>query len=62
MTIRVRAPRVGRHGIYGLSLEVRGSPGLFEIPLTANPFGIDVLPATYGVLLRTAPTAEAGGP
>jgi uncharacterized protein (DUF58 family) len=55
VTISVRAPRVGRHGVYGLSLEVRGSPGLFEIPLTfANPFGIDVVPKTQGVMLRTA--------
>jgi uncharacterized protein (DUF58 family) len=55
VTVRVRATRVGRHGLYGLSLEVRGSPGLFEVPLTfANPFGIEVLPATYGVMLRTA--------
>src|SRR5215831_14756254 len=55
VTIRVRAPRVGRHGVYGLSLEVRGSPGLFEIPLTfANPFGIEVMPKTFGMLLRTA--------
>lgn len=55
VTIRVRADRVGRHAIFGLSLEVRGSPGLFEIPLTfANPFGIEVFPATYGVMLRTA--------
>jgi uncharacterized protein (DUF58 family) len=55
VTVRVTAPRVGRHGIYGLSLEVRGSPGLFEIPLTfANPFGIEVLPAVYGVMLRNA--------
>jgi uncharacterized protein (DUF58 family) len=55
VTISVRAPRVGRHGVYGLSLEVRGSPGLFEIPLTfANPFGIDVVPRTQGIMLRTA--------
>jgi uncharacterized protein (DUF58 family) len=55
VSVRVTAPRVGRHGIYGLSLEVRGSPGLFEIPLTfANPFGIEVLPAAYGVMLRSA--------
>ena len=55
VTVRVRAVRVGRHGLYGLSLEVRGSPGLFEIPLTfANPFGIEVMPATHGVVLRTA--------
>jgi uncharacterized protein (DUF58 family) len=55
VTVRARAPRVGRHGVFGLSLEVRGSPGLFEIPLTfANPFGIEVMPKTFGLLLRSA--------
>lgn len=69
VAVRVRAPRVGRHAIFGLSLEVRGSPGLFEIPLTfANPFGIEVFPATYGALLHTArggrsrSVTEAGRP
>ncbi|HVU01804.1 MAG TPA: DUF58 domain-containing protein [Polyangiaceae bacterium] len=55
VTVRVVAPRVGRHGIFGLSLEVRGSPGLFEIPLTfANPFGLEVMPAPYRVIARGA--------
>src|SRR6185436_3278319 len=69
VTVRIGAKRVGRHGVYGLSLEVRGSPGLFEIPLTfANPFGIEVVPATYAVALRTPrggrsrTRAEAGRP
>ncbi len=45
LDIHIRALRVGYHGIYGLALEVRGAPGLFEVPLTfANPFGIEVLP------------------
>lgn len=45
LQIHVRALRVGYHGIYGLALEVRGAPGLFEVPLTfANPYGIEVLP------------------
>ncbi len=53
--VLVRSPRVGRHGIHGLSLEVQGSPGLFEVPLTfANPYGIEVLPRAYGVLLKNA--------
>lgn len=53
--VKVRAPRVGRHGIHGLSLEVQGSPGLFEVPLTfANPFGFEVLPRPYAVGLRSA--------
>jgi uncharacterized protein (DUF58 family) len=54
-TVTVHARRVGRHGIHGLSLEVRGSPGLFEVPLTfSNPYGIEVLPAAYAALLKSA--------
>lgn len=54
VTVRVRAPRVGKHGIFGLSLEVRGAPGLFEVPLTfANPFGLDVRPRSYPSALRS---------
>ena len=67
VAVRVRGPRVGRHGIHGLSLEVRGGPGLFEVPLTfANPFGVDVMPRPYGVLSRSGRggrnrlSAEAG--
>jgi uncharacterized protein (DUF58 family) len=53
-TVRVRGPRVGKHGIFGLALEVRGAPGLFEVPLTfANPFGLDVRPASYPSALRS---------
>jgi uncharacterized protein (DUF58 family) len=45
LLIHVRALRVGHHGVYGLALEVRGAPGLFEVPLTfANPYGIEVMP------------------
>lgn len=55
VTVRVTAPRVGRHGIHGLSLEVQGSPGLFEVPLTfANPFGVEVLPAPAALSLKSA--------
>lgn len=51
----VTAPRVGRHGIHGLSLEVLGSPGLFEVPLTfANPQAVEVLPAPFAPALRSA--------
>ncbi|MCU0657574.1 MAG: DUF58 domain-containing protein [Polyangiaceae bacterium] len=54
VTVRVRAPRVGRHGLFGLALEVRGAPGLFEVPLTfANPFGLDVRPSSYPTSLRS---------
>ena len=45
LEVHVRALRVGYHGLFGLALEVRGAPGLFEVPLTfANPYGIEVLP------------------
>jgi uncharacterized protein (DUF58 family) len=44
--VKVTALRVGRQGLFGLGLELRGSPGLFEVPLTfSNPFGLEVLPA-----------------
>jgi len=52
--VRVQTPRVGRHGLHGLSLEVRGSPGLYEVPLTfANPFGIEVLPRPFALSMRS---------
>lgn len=55
VSLRVSAPRVGRHGIHGLSLEVVGSPGLFEVPLTfANPYGVEVLPSPFGHGQRSA--------
>lgn len=53
--VRVTALRVGHHALHGLSLELRGGPGLFEVPLTfANPFGIEVLPRAYARLLRSS--------
>jgi uncharacterized protein (DUF58 family) len=55
VTLVVRGLRVGRHGIHGLSLEVESGPSLFEVPLTfANPYGIEVMPAPYSVLVRSA--------
>ena len=55
VTLVVRGLRVGRHGIHGLSLEVESGPSLFEVPLTfANPFGLEVMPAPYSVLVRSA--------
>jgi uncharacterized protein (DUF58 family) len=52
--VTVKTPRVGRHGLHGLSLEVRGSPGLFEVPLTfANPYGVEVLPRPYALAMRS---------
>jgi uncharacterized protein (DUF58 family) len=55
VSVRVHAPRVGRHAIHGLSLEVQGAPGLFEVPLTfANPYGIEVLPRPFAPMLLSA--------
>jgi uncharacterized protein (DUF58 family) len=55
VTVRVTPLRVGRHGLHGLSLEVHGSSGLFEVPLTfANPFGLEVMPRTFGLAVRSA--------
>ena len=55
VTLSVRGLRVGRHGIHGLSLEVESGPSLFEVPLTfANPFGVEVMPAPYAVMVRSA--------
>jgi len=48
VVLRVSGRRVGRYGIHGLSLEVQGNPGLYEVPLTfANPFGVEVMPRAY---------------
>ena len=48
VVLRVSGRRVGRFGIHGLSLEVQGNPGLYEVPLTfANPFGVEVMPRAY---------------
>ncbi|MCA9598813.1 MAG: DUF58 domain-containing protein [Myxococcales bacterium] len=52
--IVVRADRIGYHGIHGLSLEVQGGPGLFEVPLTfSNPFGVEVLPRPFAAAMRS---------
>jgi len=46
VSVTVTARRVGRQGLFGLGLELRGSPGLFEVPLTfSNPLGLEVLPS-----------------
>jgi len=53
--LRVSGKRVGRFGIHGLSLEVQGGPGLYEVPLTfANPYGIEVMPRAYQAFARQA--------
>lgn len=57
--VRVETPRVGLHGVYGLALEVRGAPGMYEVPLTfANPYGIEVIPRPFATYL----TLGRGGP
>ncbi len=56
--VRITAPRVGAHGVFGLALEVLGAPGLFAVPLSfASPLGIDVLPR---VAHGAVPRARAG--
>ena len=55
VVLKIHVPRVGRHGLHGLALEVRGNPGLFEVPLTfANPYGIEVLPRAFATSARSA--------
>ena len=55
VSVRIKAPRVGRHAVHGLSLEVQGAPGLFEVPLTfANPYGIEVVPRPFAPMLLSA--------
>lgn len=55
VTVTITGKRVGHHAVHGLSLEVQGGPGLFEVPLTfANPHGIEVLPHPYARMARLA--------
>jgi uncharacterized protein (DUF58 family) len=71
--VTLRAKRVGRWGVHGMALEVRGTDvggeGLYEVPLMfANPFGVEVLPVALKMLLdspvggRARRGAEAGRP
>ena len=71
--VKVRGRRVGRWGVHGIALEVRGTPlggeGLYEVPLMfANPHGIEVVPRPLFAMLQTARGgrarvgAEAGRP
>ncbi len=57
--LTVRPRRVGRWGIHGLALEVRGTPlggeALYEVPLLfANPIGLEVLPPALAAFLESA--------
>jgi uncharacterized protein (DUF58 family) len=57
--VTVRPRRVGRWGVHGIALEVRGTPlggeGLYEVPLMfANPHGIEVVPKPLFTMLQSA--------
>lgn len=69
--VRLKTPRVGRWGVHGMALEVRGIPvggdALYEVPLMfANPHGVEVLPPSLQTFVasprggRARRTAEAG--
>ncbi len=71
--VTLRAKRVGRWGVHGMALEVRGTElggeGLYEVPLMfANPFGVEVLPVAMKMMLdspiggRARRGVEAGRP
>lgn len=71
--VELRAKRVGRWGVHGMALEVRGTPAggesLYEVPLMfANPFGIEVFPRPLFTFVqsprggRSRRGAEAGRP
>ncbi len=59
LDVTIEARRVGRWGVHGLALEVRGTPlggeSLYEVPLLfANPMGVEVVPASLGALMASA--------
>jgi uncharacterized protein (DUF58 family) len=71
--MRIKPRRVGRWGVHGIALEVRGTPlggeGLYEVPLMfANPHGIETMPRPLYMMLQTPKggrarkVAEAGRP
>src|SRR5579883_2513259 len=73
VAMTVRAKRVGRWGVHGLALEVRGKSlggeGLYEVPLLfASPIGVEVLPLGLATLSasprggRARRAAETGRP
>ena len=62
--VKIRGKRVGRWGVHGIALEVRGTPlggeGLYEVPLMfANPHGIEVVPKPMLALLESAKGGRA---
>ncbi|HXN30913.1 MAG TPA: DUF58 domain-containing protein [Polyangiaceae bacterium] len=73
VAVTLLAKRVGRWGVHGLALEVRGAPlggeGLYEVPLLfASPLGIEVLPRSLALLAhsplggRSRRASETGRP
>lgn len=73
VAVTVHAGRVGRWGVHGLALEVRGASlggeGLYEVPLLfASSLGIEVLPRSLAVLVgsprggRARRASEIGRP
>jgi uncharacterized protein (DUF58 family) len=63
--VAIQARRVGRWGIHGLALELRGMPGggegLYEVPLVfSNPFGVEVHPVPLAALLGSARGGRSG--
>jgi uncharacterized protein (DUF58 family) len=71
--VTILGRRVGRWGLHGLALEVRGTPlgseGLYEVPLLfANPLGVEVLPASLAAVVasprggRARRSSEVGHP
>jgi len=73
VAVTLVAKRVGRWGVHGLALEVRGAPlggdGLYEVPLVfASPLGIEVVPGSLAALAnsprggRSRRSSEAGRP
>jgi len=57
--------RIGRWGLHGLALELRGMPlggeGLYEVPLVfSNPFGIEVEPQALVAMLRSPRGGRSG--
>ncbi len=73
VAVTLLAKRVGRWGVHGLALEVRGAPlggeGLYEVPLLfASPLGIEVVPRSLATLAnsprggRSRRASETGRP
>ena len=65
LTLTVVGRRVGRWGIHGVALELRGMPlggeGLYELPLVfSNPFGVEVRPRELAAMLRSPRGGRSG--